>query len=100
MKKYAQDLYDGDDWGDGPIASSGYDYNTPAEALVAAVDKARELGADWPTTGAYIYKAAEHADEDGDNIGWSWTAADPTILYGLDWRAPNLIVSVGIVIPT
>lgn len=97
---YAFDISTGDDWGDGPIVETGYDYPSPTAALGVAIQQARELGLDWGTTGVNIYKKSTTPDEDGDPITWQWTAQAPAVLYGWDANHPDVnVAGAGIDLP-
>ena len=73
--RYAYDIMHGEDWGDGPVFESGYDYPSPLAALDAAleiIDREgwREDDAAAAVTGVYVYG---EQDDSGDGPQWDWT---------------------------
>lgn len=70
---YSYDIMHGEDWGDGPVASSDYDYPTPLAALDAALDviyAADYMSPDDGRTGVYVQGMQ---DERGEGPQWEWS---------------------------
>lgn len=91
MALYGWDLVTGIDWGHGFDEQSGYDYDTPTEALRVA--RHRMVGRQFAPaiTGIYIYEAGT----DGE-VGWSWSAHHPLTLFGMSSDVPDITLEVAL----
>lgn len=73
---YAYDIMHGEDWGNGPVFDSDYDYPSPIAALDAALDVIDQYG--WreddtlsELTGVYVV-GENPADDGSESETWIW----------------------------
>ena len=94
---YAYDIMHGEDWGNGPVYQSGYNYPTPLAALDAALDILDGHG--WreddklaELTGIYVYgEEVDPADPWETTAQWVWTPNVPGVtLAAMDGVAEDI----------